>query len=172
MNKTYLSRINLIGLSLSLASILIILQMVRIQNSTKHQELSRQADEEYSYAKENYYPERGNIYDRWGRLLAGNEDVYEVGVMLEYVSHPATIAQTLNGVNELNYQDILVAASKKYDPEKSVYAVLTDFLPSGVIDALSQIKQEYETSNPYGAKKNPPFTARACMEFTSKKKLP
>ena len=69
----------MIGLALSLASILIIFQMVRIQNSTKHQELSRWADEEYSYAIENYYPERGNIYDRWGRLLAGNEDVYEVG---------------------------------------------------------------------------------------------
>ena len=75
--------------------ILIILQMVRIQNSTKHQELSRWADEEYSYAVENYYPESGNIYDRWGRFLAGNEDVYEIGVMLEYVTNPETIAQTL-----------------------------------------------------------------------------
>ncbi|MDO9545734.1 MAG: penicillin-binding protein 2 [Pelolinea sp.] len=156
MKKNYLSRINLIGLSFSLASILIVLQMVRIQNSTKHQELSRWADAEYSYAIENYYPERGNIYDRWGRLLAGNEDVYEVGVMLEYVTNPATIAQTLNGVNQLAYQDILAAASKTYDSENSVYAVLTDFLPSGVIDALSQIKQEYEITNPYGRKENLP----------------
>ena len=156
MKKSYLSRINLIGLTLSLASILIVLQMVRIQNSTKHKDLSRRADEEYSYAIENYYPERGNIYDRWGRLLAGNEDVYEVGVMLEYVANPTTIAQTLNGVNQLTYQDILASASKKYDAEKSVYAVLTDFLPSGVIDTLSQIKQDFETSNPYGSKKNLP----------------
>jgi cell division protein FtsI/penicillin-binding protein 2 len=156
MKKKYLSRINLIGLSLSLACVLIILQMIRIQNSTKHQELSRWADEEFSYAIENYYPERGNIYDRWGRLLAGNEDVYEIGVMLEYVSNPTTIAQTLNGLNQLTYQDILSVASKTYDPEKSVYAVLTDFLPSGVIDALSQIKQEYEVKNPYGKKEKLP----------------
>jgi len=130
--------------------------MIRIQNSTKHQELSRWADEEFSYAVENYYPERGNIYDRWGRLLAGNEDVYEIGVMLEYVTNPETIAQTLNGLNQLSYQDILTVASKTYDPEKSVYAVLTDFLPSGVIDALSQIKQEYEVKNPYGKKEKLP----------------
>jgi cell division protein FtsI/penicillin-binding protein 2 len=156
MKKNTVSRLNLIGVSLSLASILIILQMVRIQNSTKHQELSRWADEEYSYAIENYYPERGNIYDRWGRLLAGNEDVYEVGVMLEYVANPTTIAQTLDGVNQLNYKDILASASKTYDPEKSVYAVLTDFLPSGVIDALSQIKQDYELANPYGRNENLP----------------
>jgi len=156
MKKSYVSRLNLIGVSLSLASILIVLQMVRIQNSTKHQELSQWADEEYSYAIENYYPERGNIYDRWGRLLAGNEDVYEVGVMLEYVANPITIAQALDGVNQLNYKDILAAASKPYDPEKSVYAVLTDFLPSGVIDALSQIKQDYELANPYGRKEKLP----------------
>jgi cell division protein FtsI/penicillin-binding protein 2 len=156
MKKKYLSRINLLGISLSLACILIILQMIRIQNSTKHQELSRWADEEFSYAIENYYPERGNIYDRWGRLLAGNEDVYEIGVMLEYVANPTTIAQTLNGLNQLSYQDILAVASKAYDPEKSVYAVLTDFLPSGVIDALSQIKQEYEVKNPYGKKEKLP----------------
>ena len=156
MKKSYASRLNLIGVSLSLASTLIILQMVRIQNSTKHQELSQWANEEYSYAIENYYPERGNIYDRWGRLLAGNEDVYEVGVMLEYVANPTTIAQVLDGVNRLNYKDIFTAASQTYDPEKSVYAVLTDFLPSGVIDALSQIKQDYELVNPYGRKEKLP----------------
>ena len=156
MKKSYTSRLNLIGVCLSLASIMIILQMVRIQNSTKHQELSQWANEEYSYAIESYSPERGNIYDRWGRLLAGNEDVYEVGVMLKYVANPTTIAQALDGVNQLNYDDIFTAASQTYDPEKSVYAVLTDFLPSGVIDALSQIKQDYELANPDGRKEKLP----------------
>ncbi len=156
MKKRYISRLNLIGISLSFASILIILQMIRIQNSTKHQELSQWANEEYSYAIENYYPERGNIYDRWGRLLAGNEDVYEIGVMLQYVANPTTIAQTLDGVNQLNYKDIFAAVSKTYDPEKSVYAVLTDFLPTGVIDTLSHIKQDFELTNPYGRKENLP----------------
>jgi len=156
MKKRHISRLNLIGIFLSFASILIILQMIRIQNSTKHQELSQWANEEYSYAIENYYPERGNIYDRWGRLLAGNEDVYEVGVMLQYVANPTTIAQTLEGVNQLSYKDIFAAVSKTYDPEKSVYAVLTDFLPTGVIDTLSHIKQDFELTNPYGKKENLP----------------
>ena len=156
MKKRYNSRLNLIGISLSFASILVILQIIRIQNSTKHQELSKWANEEYSYAIENYYPERGNIYDRWGRLLAGNEDVFEVGVMLQYVANPTTIAQTLEGVNQLSYKDIFAAVSKTYDPEKSVYAVLTDFLPTGVIDTLSHIKQDFELTNPYGRKENLP----------------
>lgn len=150
MKKQVFSRITLIGLILTGMSSLIILQMVRIQNSTQHQELSRWADDEYSYAIENYYPERGNIYDRWGRLLAGSEDVYEVGVMLQFVSNPDSIARTLEGVNDLKYDDILAVSGKKYDPDKSIYAVITDFLPSGVIDVLSEVKESFEIDNPYG----------------------
>ncbi len=149
-------RLLLIGVLLSAASILIIFQMIRIQNSSSHQDLSRWADEQFSYAVENYSPERGNIYDRWGRLLAGNEDVYEIGVMLEFVTNPKTIASTLEGIDDLTYQDILATVSQEYDPKKSVYAVIADFIPSGVIDVLSDIKQEYEIENPYGKNSQEP----------------
>ena len=156
MNKTQNTRLTLVSIMLSMASVLVLLMMVRIQNSAKYQELSIKAESEYSFAIENYVPERGNIYDRWGRLIAGNEDVYEVGLLLENVMSPKTIAQTLDGVNELEYYEILQKASQPYDPKFSVYSVLTDFLPSGVIDALSQIYQDYELENPYGRKPNLP----------------
>lgn len=130
--------------------------MLRIQNSLKHQELSRWADEQYSYAVENYYPERGNIYDRWGRLLAGNEDVYEIGLLLQYVANPDSIARTLDGVNDLTFKTVLQAASQGYDPKKAIYAVLTDFLPSGVVDVLSEIKQTFEIENPLGRDEDKP----------------
>ena len=65
MNNRFLSRLTLIGIVMSSASSLIVVQMIHIQNSSKHQELSEKADEEYSYAIENYSPQRGNIYDRW-----------------------------------------------------------------------------------------------------------
>ena len=156
MNKNFISRVTLIGIVLASSSLLIILQMVHIQNSSKHQALSKQADEDYSYAIENYSPERGNIYDRWGRLMAGNEDVYEVGVMLEYVTNPDTIARTLEGVNDLTYEDVYEIAEQEYDEENSIYAVITDFLPSGVIDVLSDIKDTYEIDNPYGSEKDLP----------------
>lgn len=156
MKANRFSRITLIGLLLTGTSSLIILQMVRIQNSAQHQELSRWADEQYSYAIENYYPERGNIYDRWGRLLAGNEDVYEIGVMLEYVTNPESIGSTLQGINDLDYEEVVAISSNPYDPQESVYAVLTDFIPSGVIDVLSDIKQDYEIENPYGRDEEKP----------------
>jgi cell division protein FtsI/penicillin-binding protein 2 len=156
VNKTENTRLTIVSIILSMASVLILMMMVRIQNGAKYQELSLEAEADYSYAIENYYPERGNIYDRWGRLLAGNEDVFEVGVLLEHVKNPKTIAQTLDGVNEMEYFEVLAKASQPYDAEKSVYSVLTDFLPSGVIDALSQIYQDYELENPYGRKMNLP----------------
>ncbi len=156
MKKGTFSRLTLIGVILSASSLFIVLQMLHIQSSTKHQELSQWADEEYSYAIENYTPERGNIYDRWGRLLAGDEDVYELGVMLEYVTNPDTIARTLEGINGLTYDDVYAVVSKEYNAEDSIYAVITDFLPSGVIDVLSDIKQTYEIENPYGKDPNLP----------------
>jgi len=143
-------RLTIVGTALSLFCVLIIFQMLRIQNSSQHQELSKWADEKFTYAIEKYYPERGNIYDRWGRLLAGNEDVYEVGVLLQYVANPQTIAATLNGINDLSYSDILSSASRSYVPEKSIYAVLADFLPSAVIDILSEVKLGFEIDNPFG----------------------
>ena len=156
MNKSFLSRVTLIGIVMASSSLLIVLQMIHIQNSSKHQELSKKADEDYSYAIENYSPERGNIYDRWGRLMAGNEDVYEIGVMLEYVTNPDTIAHTLEGINDLTYEDVYDIAAQEYDEETSIYAVITDFLPSSAIDVLSDIKKDYEVKNPYGSEKDLP----------------
>ena len=37
-----------------------------------------------------FYPERGEIYDRNGHLLAGNRTVYEVGVSLSEVERPGS----------------------------------------------------------------------------------
>jgi len=150
VKKSNRLRMTIVATGLTFFFALIILQMLRIQNSTQHQELSQWADEKFTYAIEKYYPERGNIYDRYGRLLAGNEDVYEVGVLHQYVANPVTIASTLAGINDLTYSEIYNTASRSYVPEKIVYSLLTDFLPSSVIDILSDIKQSFEIDNPFG----------------------
>ncbi len=41
----------------------------------------------YSGEFQTFYPERGEIYDRNGHLLAGNRTVYEVGVSLREVKN-------------------------------------------------------------------------------------
>jgi cell division protein FtsI/penicillin-binding protein 2 len=42
-----------------------------------------------------FFPPRGEIYDRWGRLLAGNTLLYEVGANMAGVDNPVTIANAM-----------------------------------------------------------------------------
>jgi cell division protein FtsI/penicillin-binding protein 2 len=105
------------------------------------------------------YPERGSIYDRWGNLLAGNKTVYELGIDVNAVVNPESIAITLATVYpKLQYADVFqAAAEKKLNPNtKQVYILLDSSVPSDVIDKLSAIDKQYNTDNPYGGKKNLP----------------
>lgn len=144
------ARLNLIGAICSFIAIVIIFQLFRIQNSNEYIKLSEWADEQYTYEKRTVYPERGNIYDRWGHLLAGNEEVYEVGVLLQYVKNAKSIAETLSVIPDVDYENALETASLQFGDGKNIYGIIADFLPTGVVDALSKIKDEYETLNPEG----------------------
>lgn len=88
-------RLNLIGAICTFISVLIIFQLFHIQASNAYVALSEWADEQYTYEKKIVYPERGNIYDRWGHLLAGNEEVYEVGVQLAVANKPFSFKQRI-----------------------------------------------------------------------------
>jgi len=150
MTYQFNARLNLIKAICLFLVILIIFQMFHIQNSNKYIQLSKWAEEQFTYEKRIIYPERGNIYDRWGHLLAGNEEVYEVGVLLQYVKNAKAIAETLSIIPEVDYKKALETASLPYDNGKNVYGVIADFLPSSLIDAIAKIKNEYETINPEG----------------------
>ncbi|MCK7483312.1 MAG: hypothetical protein M0C28_44375 [Candidatus Moduliflexus flocculans] len=60
----------------------VIVQMIRIQNSPKQASLPLNRAISYACEFRTFYPDRGEIYDRNGHLLAGNKTVYEVGVNL------------------------------------------------------------------------------------------
>lgn len=150
MKINLLTRVNLVALFFLLFSGLIILQLVRFQLSPTYQKVSRLADEQYTYQKELVYPQRGNIYDRYGRLLAGNEEVYEVGVLLQFVMNPQSIVDILKDLPDVNYDQLLTSVSLPYKEGKSEYAVLANFVPANVIEILGEIKRDYELENPNG----------------------
>ena len=156
MKLNILSRFNLAGIVFSLLAGLIEIQMVRLQISPTYQKVSQWADEQFTYEKQTVYPERGNIYDRFGRLLAGNEEVYEVGVLLQFVKNPKTIADTLKDLPDVNYDEVLKAASLEYKEGEREYAVLANFVPTSLINILSEIKNNYEAENPGGEDPNKP----------------
>ena len=82
MRQQYINRSLVLAFGLAVVGIAVIVQMFRIQNSEAAKLFLSRGD---LYAGEfrMFYPERGEIYDRQGHLLAGNRTVYEVGVSLD-----------------------------------------------------------------------------------------
>ncbi len=128
---------------------LVFAQMIRIQTSGHAQNLESWA-EKYGYEVRTIQSERGYIYDRWGHLLAGNKEVYEVGVELRYVINPTAIATAVASVTGADFTKVLGMASTPYVEGQSVYITLKDFVDSSQIDQLSKLKQQYEESNRFG----------------------
>src|SRR5512133_1207745 len=90
-------RYQIVGGMLSIVGLLIFFWMVKVQTSDSAKLIMKQANE-YTYMRKTFYPERGNIYDRWGHLLAGNMEVYELGADLREINDPQTVAMTLVNV--------------------------------------------------------------------------
>ncbi len=120
----------------------IIVQMVRIQTSPEAAVFLQQGDR-YSGEFQTIYPERGEIYDRNGDLLAGNKTVYEVGVNLNDMLNAHTIALTLNVELGLDYNKTMDALTKPAAGQ--VYVVVDDFVSSDKVDALQKLQQQVDS---------------------------
>jgi cell division protein FtsI/penicillin-binding protein 2 len=141
------NRLKTIGIICSVVAVLIVLQMFRIQTSASAQTI-RQS--EGAIWEETVYPERGNIYDRWGHLMAGNNEVYEVGIDLRSVPDPETIARDVSRILGLDYNEVLTKASLEYDdetvitPQTAMYVRLADFVSPEQINELDTLYEQYQ----------------------------
>ena len=88
MRQQYARRTQVLTSVMGFIALAIIVQMTRIQNSPEAA-IFRQQASNYAYVLRTFYPDRGEIYDRNGHLLAGNKSVYEIGVDLNIVKDPA-----------------------------------------------------------------------------------
>mgnify|MGYP000985851577 FL=1 len=144
-----ITRIKLLGFFVALFIVVVGIQMIRIQTSTHAESLDNWATN-FGTEVRTIQSERGYIYDRSGNLLAGNKEVYEVGVELQYVRNPETIATVMASTFGLDYSAVFNSVNTPYDPSGSVYVTLNDFVTAAQIDQLSALKQQYEDVNPYG----------------------
>jgi cell division protein FtsI/penicillin-binding protein 2 len=140
MNTLSSWRYSTLGILLTAFAVFIIIQMLRIQISPQAQDL-REKGELYSGTWRTLTPVRGQIYDRRGNLLAGNKTVYEVGVVLEEVENPSTIALAMNAVVDSDYDEVFAAASIAPTPE-AVYATLAKFVTEEQKLRLEQLAEE------------------------------
>jgi len=132
-------RFSIIAFSFFLVGLVIVGQLVRIQVSPQRDDFEAYSVQ-YAGAYETVYPARGQIYDRWGSLLAGNRTVYEVGVDLNEVDDAASIAFALNLVLGEDYDRIYTIANQDPSPT-SIYAVITDFVTAEKVLQIEQLEQ-------------------------------
>ncbi|MCJ7622879.1 MAG: hypothetical protein MUO76_05200, partial [Anaerolineaceae bacterium] len=134
------NRFNIIGMTFSFIGVLVIFQMMRIQANGK--ELITEP-----VWHKSVQPDRGNIYDSSGNLLACNKMVYEVGVELNQVWSAETIAQETSRVLGLDYNLVLELASMEFDPVSARYVVLASFIEPARIEQLEKVRQEYSDND-------------------------
>ena len=130
-----------------IVSVAIIFQMIRIQTSPQAVSLRDQGDM-YLGEYQTIYPPRGEIFDRKGHLLAGNQTVYEVGVNLGELRNSQTIALALNVSLGMDAAQIITALTKA--PANQSYVYLKDYVPADKAAELENLKSQFAAQNTGG----------------------
>ncbi len=122
-------RFYLVGIAIILFSITIVFRLVQIQTDPIFHEISEKVGNQAIYKPKEFEAVRGNIYDRWGNLLAGNSEVYEIGVNLNQITdnNKDEITNFLTSLTGLKRADIAARVEIPYqpDPQKEKHAVFS-----------------------------------------------
>lgn len=136
MRQQYAVRSMILVAFLALAGLAVITQLVRIQFSEQAQIFLLQGDR-YSGEFQTVYPERGEIYDRNGHLLAGNRTVYEVGVSLKEIRDPQAMAYALSTYLGLSQEEVMDKLTNS--PETWEYIVIQDYVGADTVTSMQEL---------------------------------
>jgi len=144
MRQQYAVRSLILIVGLALVGLAVIVQMIRIQNSEQAKIFISQGDR-YAGEFRVFYPERGEIVDRNGHLLAGNRTVFEVGVSLGEMKNPEALATTLGAFLGLTYEEVYKQLT---DPPKGwEYVVVQDYVGADTVTSLQQLMQQMDDAD-------------------------
>jgi len=158
MREQYAWRSLLIGGIFGFIGIMILFQIARIQNSPEAAVFRTQANQ-YANVLKTYYPDRGEIYDRNGHLLAGNKTVYEVGVQLSYVNDKRAIAMAVGAQLGLNPDDLYNQMLNP--PSGQQYLILANYVDADKATQLQQLKLDTDSQTKPGE-----ISSLTGLEFT------
>ena len=144
MRQQYAIRSLFLVACLVIVAVGVIVQMVRIQSSEQAMIFISQGDR-YAGEFHMFYPERGEIYDRHGHLLAGNRTVYEVGVSLSEMEDPEAMANILSKYLGLTFEDVYDKLMNS--PESWEYIVVQDYVGAETVTALQALTQQLDETN-------------------------
>lgn len=151
MKGVHAWRYNLVVFFYLTLAIAIVVRIVVLQFDENARKLGERT-EWYARTMHTYFPARGQIFDRWGNLLAGNRQVYEVGVNLYLVENPETIAFAMSKVMAKHpvygrpeyYGEVFTTASLNPAEVSSNYQVVADFVTQEELDQLLDWARRYE----------------------------
>jgi cell division protein FtsI/penicillin-binding protein 2 len=144
MRQQYAIRSMFIVVGLLIVAVGVIVQMIRIQNSEQAKIFLTQGDL-YSGEFRTFYPERGEIYDRNGHLLAGNRTVYEVGVSLTEMQDVDAMAYVLGTYLDMTFEE--VRDKLLNSPETWTYIVVKDYVDAETVTALQEVLKQLEEAD-------------------------
>lgn len=149
MRQQYARRTQALAAVMGFIALAIIVQITRIQNSAEA-DFFRQQAENYAYVLHTFYPDRGEIYDRNGRLLAGNKTVYEIGVDLSTVKDAHAIAFAVSSELGMDYDKMINVIQNP--PEDLSYLVIADFIEAQPVLNLQALKKALQDQSPEGTR--------------------
>lgn len=142
-------RAYLVAIFLTLLAFLIGARLVYFQLGSEA-ETFRELGDSYLNVYHTFYPPRGNIYDRWGYLLAGNQQAYEVAVDIHLVENPETIAFAVSqamaghlGYDYPGYRDDVFAIASRSPYSMPTYLVVADYVTEDEIKQLQEWSESY-----------------------------
>ncbi len=144
MRQQYTVRSMIVVAGLVVAALAVIVQIIRIQTSEQAAVFLSQGDR-YAGEFQMFYPERGEIYDRNGHLLAGNRTVYEVGVSLREMDSPEAMASVLSANLGLTYEEVYKKLTES--PETWEYVVIQDYVPVEAVDKLKKLVEQLDDAD-------------------------
>ena len=144
MRQQYAIRSSIVVAGLVVAALAVIVQIIRIQTSEQAEVFLSQGDR-YAGEFQMFYPERGEIYDRNGHLLAGNRTVYEVGVSLREIESPEAMASALSATLGLTYDEIYRKLTES--PETWEYVVIQDYVAVEAVDKLKTLVEQLDDAD-------------------------
>jgi cell division protein FtsI/penicillin-binding protein 2 len=144
MRQQYAIRSMFIVVGLLFVGAGVIAQMVRIQNSEQAKIFLSQGD---LYAGEfrTFHPERGEIYDRNGHLLAGNRTVYEVGVSLRDMEDVDAMVYVLGTYLNMTFEEVRDRLLNS--PETWTYIAVKDYVDANTVVALQEVVKQLKDAD-------------------------
>lgn len=134
-----------VGAAFSLIGALIFYQIINIQNRSDIKDLKAKFEQNNNFTPVVFTPERGAIYDRNLKLLAGSKEVYEIGIDLRNISdqnadeETLAIAQAVSQVVKVDFNRMLELT--RADRNTYYYMRLVDGVSPEQAEQLTQMEK-------------------------------